>query len=378
MIKVVADDGIPFLREIPGKYTSVSFLPGHLITRNSLLNADALLVRTLTRCNENLLKDTSVKFIGTATIGTDHIDTAFCETHSIRWTNAPGCNSGAVLQYIGSALSFISAKSGHSLSGKTLGIIGAGHIGRKVVTLGHLLGMKVLVNDPPRQRTEGPAGFCSLDQVLDESDILTLHVPLARTGTDPTWYLLDENRLPGRRPDSWLINTSRGEVIDGKALKSLVKKGDAPRLILDVWENEPFPDKEMIAAAEIATPHIAGYSLEGKANASAAVVNELAHHFGIPDLHWFPDLPDTPAGKIIRIPAGRKSTEEVILEAISASYPVARDDARLRNSPENFAEIRKRYEYRREFPAFCVSLADSDTETENALKRLGFGVEFAA
>lgn len=193
MIRIIADNKIPFLKGVLEPWASVEYLPGSQIDRNAAMQADAFLVRTRTKCNADLLSGTPVKFIGTATIGFDHIDTRWCEENNIRWTNAPGCNSSSVMQYIASALMQISFESELSLSRLTLGIVGVGNVGSKVMKLAQNLGMKVLLNDPPRQRKENNEIFVDLDQVLAKSDIVTLHVPLNKGGIDNTFHLFDGN-----------------------------------------------------------------------------------------------------------------------------------------------------------------------------------------
>ena len=195
MINIIADDKIPFLKGALEPFASIRYMDAMGIDRKAAANADALLIRTRTRCNGSLLRGSRVKFIGTATIGVDHIDTGYCDANSIRWTNAPGCNAASVQQYIASVLANLVIRHDYSLYGKTVGIIGVGHVGKKVETLARLLGMNVLLNDPPRARTEGNSGFVSLERILKESDIISLHVPLHRTGEDKTLRMINENTL---------------------------------------------------------------------------------------------------------------------------------------------------------------------------------------
>lgn len=218
-MKIVCDSHIPFLQGVLEPYADVVYLPGSSITRDDLLEADALVVRTRTRCDEKLLKGTKVRFIATATIGYDHIDTAWCESNGITWTNAPGCNSWSVQQYIGSLLVTMSRHFGFSFRDKTIGIVGVGNVGSKVARLAALLGFRVLLCDPPRARREGQNGFVPLERIISESDIITCHVPLTRDGQDSTYHLFDSSRLAAMNSSQILINTSRGEVVDCKALK---------------------------------------------------------------------------------------------------------------------------------------------------------------
>ena len=256
----------------------------------------------------------------------------------------------------------------------TLGIIGAGHIGKKVEILGHALGMKVLVNDPPRERREGSSGFTSISRVLEESDILTLHVPLNKTGQDKSWHLLDRDALSLMKPGAWLINSARGEVVDGAGLIDVLRSRKSLNLILDVWENEPSINIELLCSASLATPHIAGYSWEGKANASAAIVRELSLAFDLPYKDWYPENIPDPAMKTCTIQCNDKPTEEIIFEAISHTYKIRNDDRNLRTFPENFASLRDGYSFRREFSAYQISHDNICTDAMKLLLRLGFFV----
>ena len=237
MLRIVADEKIPFLRGVLEPYAEVVYMPGNLINRDSVMSADALLIRTRTRCDQSLLKGTAVKFIATATIGFDHIDAGFCRAENISWVNAPGCNSSSVQQYVIAALLQLANDNKITLCGKTLGIIGAGNVGSKVASAANLLGMKVKLNDPPRARIEGNTGFVHLDEILQTSDIISIHVPLTMAGEDKTFHLFDEARFRKIKKGTWLINTSRGEVVETKAMKEALQDGFLTGTIVDVWEN---------------------------------------------------------------------------------------------------------------------------------------------
>ena len=244
-MKIVIDNKIPFIKGALEPFAEVVYLAGKDTTPEVVKDADALITRTRTICNEALLKGSAVKAIATATIGFDHIDTAWCEANGIAWSNAPGCNSWSVKQYIGSVLAVLAQKHGLDLSTLTLGVVGVGNVGSKVAEVGRAYGMKVLLNDPPRQRKEGPEGFVSLDELTAKSDIITVHVPLTKDGEDATWHLFDDKRLAGLRKDQILINSSRGPVVDNKALKATLKAGALKAAVLDVWEGEPDIDLEL-------------------------------------------------------------------------------------------------------------------------------------
>ncbi|HSV76321.1 MAG TPA: 4-phosphoerythronate dehydrogenase, partial [Bacteroidales bacterium] len=295
MLKIVADHKIPFLAGVLEPYAKVVYLPGAQITRSDLMDADALVVRTRTRCHAELLEGTEVKIIASATIGHDHIDKEFCERKGIAWHSAPGCNSASVAQYIASALAMIAKKTGMKPENLTMGIIGAGNVGKKVIALCKTLGIRALVNDPPRQRAEGTGDFCSLPELIENSDIVTLHVPLTMSGPDKTFHLANEGFFGNMKPNGWLINTSRGEVVDSEALKTALRKQRIKGVILDVWENEPLIDLDLLEKVFLGTPHIAGYSADGKANGTAMTVQALSRFFGLGLDNWRPvNLPEGP------------------------------------------------------------------------------------
>ena len=371
-MKIVADDKIPFLKGALEPHAEMVYIPGKQISRDILMNADALLIRTRTKCTENLLKGTKIRFIGTATIGFDHIDTNYCDKSGISWTNAPGCNSSSVQQYIAAALLRISSEYRFSLKDKTLGIIGVGNVGSKVEKFARTLGMKVLLNDPPRARVEGKKNFLSLNTVLSESDIVTVHVPLNVAGADLTFHLFNEDCLNKIKKGAWFINSSRGEVTDTHSLKKVLNSGKPGGAVLDVWENEPDIDLELMQQAFISTSHIAGYSTDGKANGTAMVVNSLSRHFNLPLENWYPENLPVPASPIISIVCNGKSEEEIIGEAVNHTYNIDEDNLRLRLSPSDFEKLRENYPLRREFTSYTVDLKGGNEKVRQILKGLGF------
>ncbi len=372
MIKVVADDKIPFLKGALEPYAKVVYLPGGKIVRDDLIDADALIVRTRTRCDASTLEGTRVSFVATATIGYDHIDTAYCEGKGIDWTNAPGCNSASVAQYIASTLLSFSLKTEFRLQGATLGVIGVGNVGSKVANVGHALGMKVLLNDPPRARLEGQGQFCELDRILAEADVITMHVPLTLEGPDKSYHLAGKSFFKALAKRPLFINSSRGEVTDSAALKWAIREGFARDAALDVWENEPDIDRELLGMIFQGTPHIAGYSTDGKANGTAMSVNALARKFGLPLKDFFPkEVPPPPHPEIDLDFA--TSFEETVFKAVSISYDAQADHALLRASPEDFERQRGDYPLRREFPAYRIVPKDKmPRDVECALRTLGF------
>lgn len=368
-MKIVCDDKIPFLKGVFEPYAQVVYLPGAKTTAEDVRDADAIVTRTRTKCNEALLGGSSVKMIATATIGFDHIDTVWCEANGIGWTNAPGCNSGSVRQYIASVLVSLSTGLGFGLKGKTLGVIGVGHVGSKVSAIARTLGMNILLNDPPRAEAEGPEGFVSLDEVLKYSDIVTLHVPLA----PDTYHLIAGEVLAKMNPGQILINSSRGEVVDGDALKAALKEKRLLGAVLDVWEHEPGIDPELLRLVNIATPHIAGYSADGKAAGTTASVRAVAHALGIKELYdW--KVSSVPGGAEFAIDGAGKSSEEIMREAILHTYDVSADCIALRNDRDAFEQLRSNYPIRREFEAFSLKLSSVSPDICHSLAELGFNV----
>ena len=375
-MKIVCDNKIPFLRGVLEPYAEVVYLPGKETTPQVVRDADALITRTRTICNEALLKGSSVQVIATATIGYDHIDTAWCEAHGIVWENAPGCNSWSVKQYIASVLVTLAKQFGLDLEGMTLGVVGVGNVGRKVAEVGALLGMKVLLNDPPRARREGPDAFVSLDELCAQSDIITVHVPLSKEGEDATWHLFDRARLASLRPDQILINSSRGPVVDNRALKDTLQGGGLRTAVLDVWEGEPELDPELVWALALSTPHIAGYSADGKANGTTDAVQTVARTLGLPLTTWrASDIPAPAQALEWTLDAAGKSLQEVLSEAILHTYDVSQDSNALRGALDQFEKLRGDYPVRREFTAFTVLLQNGSAEAARRLEALGFTVK---
>jgi len=380
-MKIIADDKIPFLKGILEPYADVVYLPGAKITAEEVKDADAIFTRTRTICNEALLKNSRVKLIATATIGYDHIDTAFCDAAGIRWMNAPGCNSWSVQQYITTALATIVFSQDLKFSELTIGIIGVGHVGSKVEKAAKALGMNVLLNDPPRADREGHDAFTGLDRLIAESDIITCHTPLTKESPYPTWHLASDDFFNQMKTGAIFINSSRGAVVDSQALLKMIgqPQGFAPttfNYILDVWEGEPRIDHRLLAGAFIATPHIAGYSSDGKANGTAAIVHEFYAFFGVEALkEWYPEsIPSPPMPTCLTLDGAGKSHEQIIYEAVTHTYPIRDDSDRLKNSPETFEEQRGGYWIRREFHNFTIQTTNIPAETLQSLKKIGFSV----
>jgi erythronate-4-phosphate dehydrogenase len=374
MIKIIADDKIPFLKGVLEPYSDITYLPGSMIGKDQVKEADALLIRTRTKCTENLLKGSRVSFIGTATIGFDHIDTRFCESKNIIWTNAPGCNSSSVQQYIAAALLKMAGDFQFRLRDKTIGIIGVGNVGAKVENVAKILGMNVLLNDPPRARNERDKLFVDLDTILKRSDIITIHVPLNIVGKDKTYHLINDITIRKMRKSTWLLNTSRGEVAETSALKRALCAGKLGGVVLDVWENEPDIDRELLDKAFIATPHIAGYSTDGKANGTAMIINALSQVFNLNFKNWYPEIIPQPHISEIALNAINKDTEDIMRDAVFHTYNIGEDDLKLRFSPSDFEIQRGEYPVRRESTSFSIKLNGGTKKVRKMLGDFGFRI----
>ena len=330
-MKIVVDDKIPYIRETICQLADETvFLSGAAITADDVRDADVLVVRTRTRCNRQLLEGSKVQLVVTATIGYDHIDTQWLQEAGIRWTNCPGCNSGSVAQYVECALLLLEQQKGLSLHESTIGIVGCGHVGSKVKAVAERLGMQVLVCDP---LLDNPS-FVSLDEIERRCEVITFHVPLTREGQYATWHMADEDffhRLP-RVP--YIINTSRGEVVDNQALLQALQDGRVRDAIIDVWEHEPHPDAALLDKVFIGTPHIAGYSADGKTNADNMVLDAICQHFGLPH----PGIIAPPA-----LPNDFKYTGSPL-----DLYNPMIDSQKLKADASQFEQLRNNYPLRRE------------------------------
>ncbi len=336
-MKIVVDDKIPYIREtICQLADEVVFLSGAAITADDVKDADVLVVRTRTRCNQQLLEGSKVQLVVTATIGYDHIDTEWLESAGIRWTNCPGCNSGSVAQYVESTLLLLEQKKGLSLRQSTIGIVGCGHVGSKVKAVAERLGMRVLVCDPPLASTPSPltSHFVSLDEIERNSDIITFHVPLTKEGDYATWHLADDDFFHRLSRVPYIINTSRGEVVDNKALLLAIEEGRVRDAIIDVWENEPHPDADLLDKVFIGTPHIAGYSADGKVNADNMVIDAICQQFGLSH----PGLIAPPA-----LPKDFHYTGNPL-----ELYNPMDDSQKLKTESSHFEQLRNNYPLRRE------------------------------
>lgn len=330
-IRIIADDKIPFLRGRMESVADVSYVSPDAITREMVKNADALIVRTRTRCGAELLQGSSVGLVATATIGMDHIDLGWCRDNGIAVRNAAGCNAPGVAQYVWSVL----LRNGFDPRKDTLGVVGYGNIGSIVADWGNRLGCRVLVCDPPRKRAGySDVRYLSLSQVLNEADAVTFHIPLTRDCEDATFHLVGRRELDMLKRGAIVINAARGEVVDNAAWKLHLKEGKT-KAIIDTWEWEPNIDLELMRLATVATPHIAGYSLEGKQRATRMAIEAVEEYFGVEC---------DKSG----LEGAYSGGDGISMERICASYNPFVDTDNLRRTPDDFEGLRGRYDYRRE------------------------------
>ena len=330
-MKIVIDNAIPFLEGVLEPYAEIRYLPGREIAARDVRDADALIVRTRTRCDAALLDGSRVRFIATATIGFDHIDLDYCRRRQIGVATAAGCNARGVLQWIAAVLHHLSQRDGWHPAEKTLGVVGAGHVGELVRRYAASWGFRVLTCDPPRAAREGGGDFVPVEEVARHCDLVTFHTPLDAT----TRRMADEALLRRLKPMAVVINSSRGEVVDGDAL---LRSGRP--YVLDVWEHEPDIDRRLLAGAILATPHIAGYSAQGKANATAMAVGAVARRFALPLEGWYPAVaPSHP----------RPIGWDELAATIGARYDIAAESDTLKRYPERFEALRNGYSYREEY-----------------------------
>ena len=344
-MKVIVDNKIPFIKEAIEKIADeVVYAPGKDLTPSLVKDADALIIRTRTRCNQGLLEGSKVKFIATATIGFDHIDTEYCREAGITWTNAPGCNSASVAQYLHSSLILLQESKGINLSEATIGIIGVGNVGSKVAKVAQELGMRVLQNDLPREDKEGKQNFSSLQTLAKECNVLTFHVPLYKEGKYRTYHLADTAFFQSLKQKPVIINTSRGEVIETDALLNALETNLISDAIIDVWENEPAINLTLLKKVFLGTPHIAGYSADGKANATRMSLDALCRYFNIQaDYQIIPPAPSQP-----------QNTAETLSDAYLQIYDPRQDSNALKTHPELFEKLRGDYPLRREKKAYTI------------------------
>ncbi len=341
-MKIVVDDMIPFVKGVFEPYADVLYRDGAAISRSDLMDAGALVIRTRTRCNADLLDGTAVKIIATATAGFDNIDIRYCRDHGIFIKNADGCNSGGVMNYVFSALYGCAARKSIPLRGATFGIVGVGSTGRKVEDMARMLGFKVLLYDPLRADEEGGSQFCSLDYLLENSDVVSLHLPL----NEGTRRMANADFFRKMRLGAFFINTAHGElVVEEDLMECIPKLGP---VVIDTWNNEPDINRELMDMVDIATPHIAGYSYQGKQISAMMAVRAVARFFGIRELFDFYPVADIKELEAVKLAVSGMSQGQ-IASVIQYNYPIFTDDFLFRMNPGGFTELRSNYQYRREF-----------------------------
>lgn len=383
--KFVVDKNIPLVGQAFGTLGSVTLLETGEFTPERMRDADALIVRSETKIDRKLLEGSRVQFVGTATIGTDHVDVDYLMSRGIAFASAPGCNSNSVKEYVVAALLYLAAEKRFSLAGKTLGVVGVGNVGSKVVQAAGALGLTVLQNDPPLARQTGDPCFVPLSTLMN-ADIISLHVPLTKSGSDPTFHLFDRFLFEQLKPGMVFMNTSRGAVVDSYALKHAIAVNRLGWTVLDVWENEPQIDAGLLPNTTLGTPHIAGYSLEGKLNAVRIIREAICRHFRLIS-PWEPpasackaSLPD------IVIPEEDASSMQMLHRVVRHAYDIASDDRLLRaettmpveQRSEHFRLLRAHYRVRHEFSAMTVHLPMRYSGMEETLRSLGFFSEISS
>ena len=381
-LKTVADQNIPFAEAAFRALGEVRLMPGRSVTRDDLRDATVLICRSVTKVGPDLLDGTGVRFVGTATIGTDHVDTDYLADRGIGFASAPGSNANSVSEYVVAALLVLSLRRGVALDGKSLGIVGCGNVGSRVAAKAQAVGLRVLQNDPPLQRATGDGVYVPLDDVFT-ADYVTLHVPLARGGEEPTYHMADAAFFERMRSDATLINSSRGGVVDSVALAAALDAGTIRDAVLDVWEGEPGIDHALVRRVALGTPHIAGYSHDGKMHGTNMVYQAACRFLGVQPA-WDLASVDAPSPKPrIDIRARGRGHEEVLLDAVRELYDIEADDAALRAAgrlpPDQqagrFDELRKTYPKRRELHHTVADCPDAPPRLMAKLRGIGFRTE---
>jgi len=371
MLNILVDENMPFVDELFGEFGNIRKMSGREMTCDDLVGIDLLLVRSITQVNQELLALASqLKFVGTATIGVDHIDQDYLAERNIGWSSAPGCNAMAVAEYVISALSVLYDEE---LLEKTVAIVGAGNIGTRLAKKLTALGIKYFYCDPPKERAGASGDYRDLEAVT-QADIISLHVPINQCGIDSTYHLVDKTFLEKLKPGTLLINSCRGDVVDNLALRQHIETTGDLKTVIDVWQNEPVIDLKLMALVDIATPHIAGYTLEGKANGTFMLYQSWCKHVGITPtkrvVDLLPTMPIDPMAIEHAIESG------TINQLVQLVYDIRDDDLLCRSrgiDAKGFDNLRKQYKVRREFSA--LSLHSDRAKNEQRVKRLGFSIQ---
>jgi erythronate-4-phosphate dehydrogenase len=379
-MKIVMDENVLLGKETFSIIGEVTSVPGRAITSDVIKEADILVVRSVTEVNEALLKNSNIKFVGSATAGIDHVDVDYLKDRGIGFASAPGSNSNSVAEYVIAALLLLDKRGKISLPEMSFGVVGVGNVGSKVVEKAEGLGIKVLQNDPPLKRETQDRVFRELDELMD-CDVITLHVPLTYSGEDKTFYLFDEKRINKMKKGSVLINSARGKVVKQSALKAALKKGDLSGTVLDVWEEEPDIDKEMLEMVDVGTSHIAGYSYDGKVKGTRMVFDAICDFFSI-DKEWKVNLPPPEVAYIEKTVNGKDNFVEILSEIIFKIYDIKEDDKNLRKilnlegeeKKKFFDGLRATYRIRREFFNTRLKFETKEKRPNKNFRALGFDV----
>lgn len=383
-MQIIADQNIPFVKECFSGIGDVTLTSGRAVTPDLVKDADILLVRSITKVNADLLAGSSVKFVATATIGTEHVDQDYLAGRGIGFASAPGSNANSVAEYIVAALLTLGKKHKFQLEGKSIGVVGVGNVGSKVQKKCAALGMKVVLNDPPLARQTGDAKYRPL-QELYGCDFITMHTPLTKDGSDPTYHLANEQLFAAMKQGAFFFNSSRGKVHDEAALKKAMQSGKLGGVVLDVWETEPKVDPWLLKHVDLSTPHIAGYSYDGKVVGMIMIYEACCQHFGLTAPKTAADfLPAPEVPEITITPDQLQQDEErIIHDIVQQIYVINRDDFNMREillQPEDeraawFDGLRKDYPVRREFQNTVVKLADTTSPLAKKLAGIGFDVK---
>lgn len=385
---------MPFASEAFSTIGETRILEGRNIKSADVKDATILALRSTTKVTRELLEGSAVRFVGTATIGTDHLDIPYFNQAGIKWCYAPGCNANSVSDYVTAGLLHLACKHGFLLKEKTIGVIGVGNVGRRVVRKAQALGMRVLMNDPPRERmesgTRGPEGaggdthttFVGLDRILAEADIITLHVPLTKDGPDKTFHLADGTFFSRAKKGMIFVNAARGPVVDSTALLRAMDAGQVSHVILDTWEGEPGYRLDLVAKVDIATPHIAGHSFEGRVMGTVMVYREVCKFLAIPAVWSHEPLMPPPLVPLLEMEALGRCSQEILREVVRQVYDIEADDQRFRETAvfdetarkQHFDRLRRDYPERREFQYTAVNLRGGSPALRETLAGLGFSV----
>jgi len=377
-MNIIIDKNISQAKEAFSDLGNVKLLDGRNLKNDDIKETDILIVRSITKVNKKLLNKSRVKFVGTATIGTDHIDLEYLKKQNIQFADAKGCNADSVTEYVFTSLLKVTSEKKSSLQGKTIGVVGVGNIGSRIVRVAESLGMEVLKNDPPLERKGVGSNYATLEDTI-KADVLTIHVPMTHEGIDKTFHLLNENNFKLIRDDAIIINSSRGAVVDNSALLS-ASSNRRFDIVLDVWENEPSINTELLSKTKVATPHIAGYSYEGKVNGTKMIYNALCKFLNKQST-WQPELPEIESNKINL--SENKTDEENLYNLFSSIYKIENDDQLLRKIQQYelnerakyFDTLRKKYPIRREFSNYIVEISKDKLHLKSFLENFRFKVE---